>query len=51
LAAAGLLVVLVPLGGQVSALALGLIVAALLAALTGWEVRMRVGQRQLGVAV
>jgi low temperature requirement protein LtrA len=36
-AVAGLLILLVPLGGEVSALALGVIVAALLTALAVWE--------------
>jgi low temperature requirement protein LtrA len=39
IAIAALLVVLVPLGGQVSALALSLIVATLLGALAAWELR------------
>ena len=41
LAAAGLLVSLVPLGGEVSALVLSLIVASLLPALAVWELRRR----------
>jgi low temperature requirement protein LtrA len=40
LATAGLLVALVPLGGHVSALALSVIVATLLSALVGWELRV-----------
>ena len=39
LAVAALLILLVPLGGQVSALALSLVVAALLPALAVWERR------------
>ena len=38
-AVAGLLVLLVPLGGQISALLLSMIVAALLTALALWELR------------
>jgi low temperature requirement protein LtrA len=45
MAIAGLLVLLVPLGGQVSALALGLIVATLLSALAGWEIRVQPSTR------
>ena len=41
LATAGLLVLLVPLGGQLSALPLSLIVATLLSALAGWQLRVR----------
>jgi low temperature requirement protein LtrA len=44
---AGLLVALAPLGSRVSALALGLIVAALLSALAVWELR---ALRRVGVA-
>jgi low temperature requirement protein LtrA len=40
LAVAGLLVLLVPLGGQVAALLLGAIVTALLAAVAVWELRV-----------
>jgi hypothetical protein len=43
-AVAGFLVVLVLIGGQLSALSLSLIVAALLSALAGWELRVRGGQ-------
>jgi low temperature requirement protein LtrA len=39
LAVAALLLLLVPLGGQLSVLLLSLIVATLLLALAGWEVR------------
>ena len=38
-AVAGLLVLLVPIGGQISALLLGMTVAALLTALVLWELR------------
>jgi hypothetical protein len=40
LTVAGLLVLLVPLGGQVPALLLGVIVTTLLAALAVWEARV-----------
>jgi len=50
LATAGLLVALVPLGGQVSALALSLIVATLLSALVGWELSVR-GRQPVAHAV
>ena len=39
IAVAGLLVLLVPIGGEIGALQLSLIVAALLTALAGWELR------------
>ena len=41
LAAAGLLVPLVPLGGQISALLLSVIVAVLLPSLAVWELKRR----------
>ena len=44
LVVAGLLILLVPLGGQVSALLLSVIVAALLSALAAWELRLRGGE-------
>jgi low temperature requirement protein LtrA len=44
IATAGLLVLLVPLGGRISALPLSLIVATLLSALAGWELRVRGAQ-------
>jgi low temperature requirement protein LtrA len=43
-ATAGLLIFLVPIGGQVSALLVSVIVATLLSALAGWEIRVRGGQ-------
>jgi low temperature requirement protein LtrA len=45
IAVAGILVLLVPLGGQISALLLSLIVATLLSALAGWELRVHGGRR------
>jgi low temperature requirement protein LtrA len=45
IAVAGILVLLVPLGGQISALLLSLIVATLLSALAGWELRVDGGHR------
>jgi low temperature requirement protein LtrA len=43
-AVAGLLILLVPIGGQVSALLVSVIVAALVSALAAWELRVRDGQ-------
>ena len=43
-AVAGLLILLVPVGSQVSALLLSVIVAALLSALAAWELRLRGGE-------
>ena len=43
-AAAGLLILLVPVGSEVSALLLSVIVAALLSTLAAWELRARGGQ-------
>jgi low temperature requirement protein LtrA len=44
LAVAGFLILLVPIGGQVSALLVSVIVATLLSALAAWELRVRGGQ-------
>jgi hypothetical protein len=44
LAVAGFLILLVPIGGQVSALLGSVIVATLLSALAAWELRARGGQ-------
>jgi low temperature requirement protein LtrA len=43
-AVAGLLILLVPIGGQISALLISVIVATLLSALAAWELRARGGQ-------
>jgi low temperature requirement protein LtrA len=50
LVVAALLVLLVPLGGQVGALLLSVIVAALLAVLAVWELRARGGEPAAGGA-
>jgi hypothetical protein len=51
LTVAGLLILLVPLGGQVAALLLGAIVTTLLAALAVWELAAASAARRAGPPV